>query len=87
MEAGLVQGTREEVPEQPVRLKVLSELPRVSVPRLSHVDVSHFEHALVWVLSVVLIGLWVLYQLPSSILIIVIGLQLLIATAPSDRNA
>lgn len=87
MEAGVVRGASEEVPDQSSRLKSLAVLPQVWSRCLSYLDVSRFEYVLVWVLSIVLLGLWLLYQLPSSILIIVIGLQLLSATAPPDRNA
>lgn len=49
---------------------------------LRNVDIRDLERALGWLLTVVLLVLWFVLNWPSSILLALIGVQLLVATSP-----
>ncbi len=49
---------------------------------LRNVDVRDIERTLGWLLTVVLLVLWFALNWPSSVLLALIGVQLLVATSP-----
>ncbi len=81
-----MQETARDEPLSGVRIGALQTLEYIRSEWIAHLNLSRFEHGLIWLLSFVLLGLWFRYELPSSILLIVTGLQLLFATGPRGRE-